>query len=889
MIIMRMKKYLITAAMAVAVSGALVSCHEDEISGSTVEQKIQAFEDLFTQAFGKPDPNHTWGFGSPIVLEGEEALTRSINVNGNLWKDCPAVGSTEEADVLAYLSTLQTKEKNPVRLQNYFVTQIHKGDETYNNKDGGSVGTGSDKMNNLHIAMSDGLTISNKGILSAEGPTAWDHINNFNAGTCNDWGAGDKDGEGNTLVLNGGTFDFAYQGADDSKYHNRWCSIDGANVPKTGGGNYAGYYYICFDFEQDVDGKTAAYFRDENNQPHNIEIPGAYANVAEATGQVFTYNGKEYVFGESANCSEWRIDNVINGNMIVTPNSSYKDWIIRLVKAERDGDIPQVKILSESTTTDGYVARKIVTGEQVMKSGRVFCEDIVSARYALEDLDYNDVVYDAAIINKYRKLITTYLDKDRNPIVFEDGRPNPKVDYTFDVSGQASGYNSLYAKVRLLAAGGTLPIEIKIPDQFNADVHNILGQTSTTIMINTLDDTETERKKVNMAAVASPVAAADLKKSTGEDRDQFANVNDLDNGIELNVEYGNVATGIRSKYYNGETGEVVATAKFMVPLGTPWAKERTNISVAYPKFQNWVEKSSVKFWEHPSTDKNNFYDFEGTKVVGLDPSVYAEGKIIGTETETDLGEEANTSSSSTLDTTPATNTVMGTPVGTKIYDFTTTSGPGYLYVGNQVAAASYNTPITAGSKIRVYGVSIDGWNVTLNNQTKSLSNASDYTTKGYVEFDVTSNLPATALFITGLNFTVTYITIVDGGNITSQEKEINPAVDIVNTGNRILISKDEFSNTKAGSVLRIYGQRLNASLGSWQLQIATQWKQDTPIPFSNSSINSTNITSSDFNIGDSEGCIELTFTDETVTTIINNNGLLITGSNFKLAKVTLEK
>ena len=80
-----MKKYLITAAMAVAVSGALVSCHEDEITGSAVEQKIQAFEDLFVQAFGKPDPNHTWGFGNPIVVE--EARTRaSINVNGNLWE-----------------------------------------------------------------------------------------------------------------------------------------------------------------------------------------------------------------------------------------------------------------------------------------------------------------------------------------------------------------------------------------------------------------------------------------------------------------------------------------------------------------------------------------------------------------------------------------------------------------------------------------------------------------------------------------------------------------------------------------------------------------------------------------------------------------------------------
>ena len=89
-----MKKYLITAAMAVAVSGALVSCHEDEITGSAVEQKIQAFEDLFVQAFGKPDPNHTWGFGNPIVVE--EVVTRSVDVNGNEWDEIPIVTADEK-------------------------------------------------------------------------------------------------------------------------------------------------------------------------------------------------------------------------------------------------------------------------------------------------------------------------------------------------------------------------------------------------------------------------------------------------------------------------------------------------------------------------------------------------------------------------------------------------------------------------------------------------------------------------------------------------------------------------------------------------------------------------------------------------------------------------
>ena len=766
-----------TAVMAVAVSGALVSCHDDEITGSTVEQKIKAFEDIFTQAFGTPAPNHTFGFGAPIVLEGEEALTRSINVNGNLWKDCPSVGDTEEKDVVAYVKDHHDNTTAPTGLINYFVTQIHKGTETYYNQDGGYVGVGSDKMNNLHIAMTSTVTINN-GILSAEGSTAWDHINNFNAGNCTDWSAG-TDGHGNTLVLNGGTFDFAYQGADDSKYHNRWCAIDGKDVPKTGGGNYDGYYYICFDFEQDVDGKTAVYFRDENGNPQNAYVIGNYHNLEEATGArcivelgewvngVFIKTGeKEYVFGVSEGCTEWRVDNIINGNMIVDPNSSYQDWIIRLVMAQPES-IPQVKIISGSITTDGYVARKIVSGEKVMKSGRIFCEDIVSNKYSFEDLDYNDVVYDAAIINKYRKLVTTYLDDNKNPII-ENGVPKQIIEYNFDISGQANGYNSLYAIVRLLAAGGTLPIEIKIPGQFNADVHNVLGQTSTTIMINTLD--EGERDRVSMAAVASPVPAEDLKKATGEEREKFYNVNDLDNGIELNVESDNIAAGIRSKYYDGETGEVVASAKYMVPLGTPWAKERVKITDAYPRFYDWIADESVKFWESPSADKSNFYNDATNTVVGLDPVLYAEGNIIsnnGKEEETDLGEEEITSGGTTESLVPATNTVMATPTGTIMYDYTT-KGAGYLYNGGGVTATNTTTIISNGSKIRVYGVSIEGWEVIWNNQTKTQSNASEYTSNGYVEFDVTRTWGRNNLVFTGKNFTITYVTVVEAtsGSIT---------------------------------------------------------------------------------------------------------------------------
>ena len=366
-----MRKYLMTGVAAIAFCAAFTSCSKsgDELYDPEFDNKVIAasYDEAFRKVFGNPAPTQEWGFG-------DNSRTRTINVNGNLWEDCPAVGLTEEKDVMDYVKNHHNNTTAPSGLENYFVTQIHKGTETYNNKDGGYVGVGSDKMNNLHIAMSSSVSINDKGVLSAEGPNAWDHINNFNAGTCNDWGAGDKDGEGNTLVLGGGTYDFAYQGADDSKYHNRWCAIDGKDVPKTGGGNYAGYYYICFDFEQNVDGKTAVYFRDETGTPQNGYVVGNYSSVAEATGAKCMVGDKEYVFGVTTGCSEWRVDNVINGNMIVEPNSSYQDWIIRLVKAKPEN--PE----EENKETDWI---------------RVMGEDLNASDPS--DFDFNDIVIDIKI------------------------------------------------------------------------------------------------------------------------------------------------------------------------------------------------------------------------------------------------------------------------------------------------------------------------------------------------------------------------------------------------------------------------------------------------------------------------------------------------------------
>ena len=420
-----MKKYLMFGLAALA----FASCSRNDFTPATQAEIDKAkYDQKFVETFGQPASNQDWGFGSST-----RAFTRaSINVNGNQWESCPAVGSTEDADVAAYVRALTTlPNTNPAQLQNYYVTQIHKGTETYTDLDNHSGILGSDKMNNLHIAMQSTATLNKStGELSGD----WVHINNFNAGNCTDWSAG-VDGHGNTLVTGGGTFDFAYQGAEDSKYHNRWIAIDGANVPKAGGGNYAGNYYVCFDFEATNETvKTAwraKFWNPEGNnggewQEKDFVIDGAYTlaqleeleytvelwSVIDNTNKPYTYR-----LGDTSKVTDLRIDNYREGNKVVLGNDKYDDWIIRLVQAQPKNQITyDLRVMAEDLTVN-----------------------------SASDFDFNDVVFDA------------------------------KIDAT---AGKTY--------IKLLAAGGTMPLRIGCDASGNGgeEVHEKFGVTTST-MVNT--------------------------------------------------------------------------------------------------------------------------------------------------------------------------------------------------------------------------------------------------------------------------------------------------------------------------------------------------------------------------------------------------------------------
>ena len=119
-------------------------------------------------------------------------------------------------------------ETMPEQLVNYYVTQVYTGTDkytTWQDRDKTPWILGSEKMNNLHIAMDADSTLSvQNNNLECVGD--WEHINNFNASSNTNYG-------GNTLVTGGGTYDFAYHGAEDENYHNKWIAVKGSDSDPT--------------------------------------------------------------------------------------------------------------------------------------------------------------------------------------------------------------------------------------------------------------------------------------------------------------------------------------------------------------------------------------------------------------------------------------------------------------------------------------------------------------------------------------------------------------------------------------------------------------------------------------------------------------------------------
>ena len=230
------------------------------------------------------------------------------------------------------------------------------------------------------------------------------------------------------------------------------------------------------------------------------------------------------------------------------------DWIVKVIPAK-------------GSTIINHKTSKIYKKKDVLVHKWVFCEDLGNSS-STKDYDYNDLVFDAKIIDEYKVL----RDADGNETV-----------YTEDPS------HTYYAEVTPLAAGGELTIKF---NKVNATAHGMFaGGIADNILINTCKNDQT---------ISAPHQERVL-----------ANTQKYNFSSAYDANINNIAVIVRTQIaaYDHSAFMGEAPHKICVPPGTRWAYERTDIKTAYTGFSVYVSGGEEP-WANTGVDAN-LYPLEG--------------------------------------------------------------------------------------------------------------------------------------------------------------------------------------------------------------------------------------------------------------------------------------
>lgn len=564
-----MKKYLM---MALAVL-ALASCTKNEyVSMSQAELDKAKYDQAFLRYVGgKIDANQDWGFST----------TRSENANANEWADPnkayggllvpPALTPEQIAVVKKYFQTTRNLGYKDPEWTNYFIQQVYKGHtdvpegcatpEEYTALNGTTKLIASDYMD--HLAAIDGDFV--------------DHINNFNHGDCSentsvlDNGGNANDGPFHTdkimYMKNSTTKSFGYFNSNGSLCHTKYTGLVSYKTIMAAMGAEADCLedgwnrsFMGFDFEQMVDDQCYATVAWNDPTPKTLVFTGEYyINGVKQINYEYQYNGKPVkmlsdqtnrycgtlrtVTDEQLYSEERDADN--NNNYLGTKlNTDVIDGLLR------DGYLPiDNKQLREwakvGGCADGYFSDWIVTLTEANPAPtadlRIIAEDISATEAS--DFDFNDVVLDV----KY-------------------GSP---------------------AKIKLICAGGTLPLYINVEDDAH-EVHHIFAAAN-------------PDKEIDVTTMINTHGNATAGYGTVDGLDE------IDLTELLNVDIADAAeANTKLKLYvfkNGVLQEMEA------PMGEPACKlavdqtfkilrERQSIKGQYPLFVDWAAGTGFtsKWW-----------------------------------------------------------------------------------------------------------------------------------------------------------------------------------------------------------------------------------------------------------------------------------------------------
>ena len=472
---------------------AFVSCSKDlgtdapqAPQGYSNDAAVSDYESAFKAAFGIPDPNQTWGFGDPVTRSASRRTNAGpdypqtsayINANGNEWADpdkyyggwqVPDPLTTGQiARVKAYFQANPNLTYEDPEWRHFFIQQVYKG------------GTSPVSPSPETITAANGTTYTSNAMNKLTVGTSNIHMNNFNSADCSVYGNVLDNGS----HVNNGTYHsdkiMLMVNIDDTScfgYYESGASIQvnnkaalvsaetidawaaengnpGESVVDKWGRSFMGFDHALKEGADAMDAATVKY----NDGPENYSYAMVNGTVVSVNGNdAILLNGNAvhyastntnmYVAADKMTISdsniqaEYRVDGQYMGKYF-----NY-DYIISLINAGwtpvKDKNLREWVKIGKS---DGYFSDWIVTlcrakriDEVELPSLHVMAEDLSASEAS--DFDFNDIVFDAFYV-------------DANTVT-----------------------------IKLLAAGGTLPLRINEDD--NWEVHNLFD-VPVTCMVNT--------------------------------------------------------------------------------------------------------------------------------------------------------------------------------------------------------------------------------------------------------------------------------------------------------------------------------------------------------------------------------------------------------------------
>ena len=497
------------------------------------------------------------------------------------------------------------------------------------------------------------------------------------------------------------------------------------------------------------------------------------------------------------------------------------DWIVKVIPGSG----------STSTITK---ETKLMTKKTVLVHKWVFCEDLGSSA-SNKDYDYNDLVFDAKIIDECKVL----RDADGNEYSYTD---DPGHVY--------------YAEVTPLAAGGELTMKL---GNISSTVHGMFTPaTADNVLINTCRFNE-DFVTPHVEGVAGNTAKIDI--ATVDE----AAINNID-----------VMVRTQSAVYDLSAYMGEAPHKLCVPVGTRWAYERTDIKDAYTGFEAYVG-GGAEPWATTGVE-DNLYPLDG---VAYEMKTY----MVGKSSYSEISSTSETTYSYTL----------ADAVNEHIWWSDVTGSTKFIEWGGYVPVSAEDlnaAEIGNGTIIRFYFACENDYMIKATDNTWEefeLDNSGWYKNyisgnakNGYVEFKLNTTTAnrykKNGLIIQGTGGVTALALTYDNSQKKADEVPATP--ETIWTGSQSLawnldiqISKDKFANATSTSKIRFTATagegwsqiHIKKKLNQWEVgDIAQVWAS---------------------NPNDWPGSCEFTIGD--YLDVLQNNDICIQGGGLILTKVEL--